>query len=460
VDRDRVIGWIERGKPIYFREGTFGLDWPDSGFIWVDMGVGGLYRAFPNRPPITHQVTVNDHPLIQGMGFSEWPLQPDELLRARMMLKPEGPNLLDAVINVQLADRHGEIWLERNIPLARLRLVEEGESRHVDLYFVVPPTAPPGDYTLQIELSKNAASLDTVSLSNIPLQIAERPIAPQRLPVGKQTMATCPSLEDTNIIASDWPGHTFSTNTLITLPVFWRIGESGFPHSIAFYLSDHRGSQPLSEPQSTFEDLGADRVPVGTLMESRHPIAFSTVSPGRYQVSAIVRTRAGVEHCDLGRVNVRARWRTYSAPPGLQGKSTTLGTEIELLGYELAPKFLRPGRKMRVDLYWRAKTYPSGNYKIFVHLVDAQGQLIEQSDHFPLEGRVMTSQLLPLEIITDSCIITIPEELARGVYQLEVGMYEPETGERLPALTENGERWQHNKIVLQRLPFLTRIEYR
>ena len=104
-----------------------------------------------------------------------------------------------------------------------------------------------------------------------------------------------------------------------------------------------------------------------------------------------------------------------------------------------------------LTLYWRPLSQPTGDYKVFAHLMDLQGGLATQRDSLPLEGSVLTSQWSPREVLTDLYRIPLPSDLAEGVYQLEVGMYRPDSGERLPAVDAAGDRWLHDKIVLQQV---------
>ncbi len=94
---------------------------------------------------------------------------------------------------------------------------------------------------------------------------------------------------------------------------------------------------------------------------------------------------------------------------------------IELSGYALAPD--------RLTLVWRATGKPSRDYTVFTHALAADGTLLTQHDAPPL---VPTSSWQPGETIVDVHELTIPTD--RSV-TLTTGLYQPDTGERLPIST-------------------------
>jgi hypothetical protein len=190
---------------------------------------------------------------------------------------------------------------------------------------------------------------------------------------------------------------------------------------------------------------------MGTLLESRHPLSFVDVAPGHHRVEIEVETNVGKDVYDLGVITVEDRKRVYWVPFIPQRLRTTLGGEIELLGYGLEPAIGQVGKELAVTLYWRPLTQPTGNYKVFTHLMNGQGELVAQRDDLPLGGLVLTSQWSPREVLTDHYSILIPADLAGGTYQLEVGMYRMESGERLGAIDASGNRWLNDKIVLQQV---------
>ena len=108
-----------------------------------------------------------------------------------------------------------------------------------------------------------------------------------------------------------------------------------------------------------------------------------------------------------------------------------LDNKVMLIGYDLDPTTPAPGGSWQVTLYWRAQSRMSRDYTVFVHLIDAQGNLIAQRDEQPLQGEYPTQFWQVGEKISDSHRLELPRTLPGGIYNLRVGLYDLETGDRL-----------------------------
>ena len=72
-----------------------------------------------------------------------------------------------------------------------------------------------------------------------------------------------------------------------------------------------------------------------------------------------------------------------------------------------------------VSLYWRTNAPLSQDYQVFVHVVEANDDIIKQIDRTPVDGRYPTSQWKPNTIIVDTYHFGV---LPKG-YGLRVGLY-------------------------------------
>lgn len=88
-------------------------------------------------------------------------------------------------------------------------------------------------------------------------------------------------------------------------------------------------------------------------------------------------------------------------------------------------------RRVHVTLYWQALTPVDQNYTAFVHVLDATGQVVAQSDREPRDGAYPTSIWTAGEIIPDVYTLDIPAD-ARAPFTLEIGMYTQPSLQRLP----------------------------
>jgi hypothetical protein len=121
-----------------------------------------------------------------------------------------------------------------------------------------------------------------------------------------------------------------------------------------------------------------------------------------------------------------------------------LGEEVALLGYDLA--WREPGRVLDVTLYWQARQSMEVDYKVFVHLLGPQGQIIAQHDSWPVENRYATSLWDVGEIVSDRHSLVVGD-LPAGRYQIAVGMYDLRTLARLSAIV-NGQPAPENRLLL------------
>jgi hypothetical protein len=102
------------------------------------------------------------------------------------------------------------------------------------------------------------------------------------------------------------------------------------------------------------------------------------------------------------------------------------GEQVELIGVDRVEAV---AGRLEVDLLWRALRPPDRDYSIFLHLVDADGRLVAQSDGFAWDGAYPTSAWLAGQPLADRRQLPLP---GQGPYQLRVGLYRLDGGQRLP----------------------------
>ncbi len=131
--------------------------------------------------------------------------------------------------------------------------------------------------------------------------------------------------------------------------------------------------------------------------------------------------------------NVRlAIYGVAPSPRGtMQSMDAKVGDEIVLVGYQIDQREARAGDVLTLMLNWRAAQTPSTRYKVFVHLLDANGQVVAQRDGEPVGDTRITTLWRVGEIIADNYGVFIEPGTPPGEYKIEIGMYRAETGERL-----------------------------
>jgi hypothetical protein len=124
------------------------------------------------------------------------------------------------------------------------------------------------------------------------------------------------------------------------------------------------------------------------------------------------------------------------------------GTAIQLYGFDLD----RPdNRKLYLTLYWQAKAIPENNFFTFIHVVSSDtGEIVSQRGFVPVDGLRPTRGWRVNEVLADSYVLSLPGTLVPGKYQLIVGLFKPESGER-PSVFYAGALQKDNQLVLTTL---------
>ena len=143
-------------------------------------------------------------------------------------------------------------------------------------------------------------------------------------------------------------------------------------------------------------------------------------------------------------------YRRASPPTPSHPMDWRLGENIRLVGYDFEPV----GRQgeYRLRLYWACLAPVDTAYSVFTHVLDRTGQLVTQHDSWPRQGAFPTSIWLPGDIIRDAHPLTLPTSLPLSDLTIEVGLYEAESGQRLPVFTPDGQRIAGDQIFI-RYPF-------
>jgi hypothetical protein len=118
--------------------------------------------------------------------------------------------------------------------------------------------------------------------------------------------------------------------------------------------------------------------------------------------------------------------------------SYDLGGQVALVGYETGSTVLGSGATLTLTLYWEPLQVPDGDYKVFVHLLDEAGVLVAQDDAPPRGGHYPTWAWRPGDLVPDAHQVLLPDERPPGPYHWSVGMYHPDTYERLPVVGPEG----------------------
>jgi hypothetical protein len=72
------------------------------------------------------------------------------------------------------------------------------------------------------------------------------------------------------------------------------------------------------------------------------------------------------------------------------------------------------------------------SYRIFLHLLQPDGSLLVQADGEPADWTRPTTGWAVGEVVLETRTLEIPADALPGEYRLVAGLYDPDTGQRLP----------------------------
>jgi hypothetical protein len=106
----------------------------------------------------------------------------------------------------------------------------------------------------------------------------------------------------------------------------------------------------------------------------------------------------------------------------------TFEGRLTFLGYKWLEMPL--GAPLTLLTYWRVEKPPSFPVKIFVHLTDESGDLIDQSDGLGSPAQRWMRE----DLIIQKHTLSLPQDRSDdALYTLQVGLYNPSSGQRLSA---------------------------
>ena len=138
-------------------------------------------------------------------------------------------------------------------------------------------------------------------------------------------------------------------------------------------------------------------------------------------------------------------------PPPVTGKlvNVNFDDKLALVGFDLPSGVPFGAKTLPLTLYWQGRGDMREVYSVFVHLVDAAGNVVAQHDGIPAKGKEPTTAWAAGEYITDPVEVPLSAELPPGEYSVVVGVYLPATGARLP-ITTGGDSFKLGVVSVEK----------
>jgi 4-amino-4-deoxy-L-arabinose transferase-like glycosyltransferase len=118
-------------------------------------------------------------------------------------------------------------------------------------------------------------------------------------------------------------------------------------------------------------------------------------------------------------------------PPEATAANVNFDDTFTLVGWQLEPPVVAPGDAVKASFFFRADKLAPRSWEIFIHGDGPRGsQNRIHGDHFPVEGRYLTNEWQPGEIVKDTFELEVPRDFPYESFTLWTGFYVDET--RLP----------------------------
>ena len=391
-------------------------------------------------------------------------------------------------VGLRLADDAGRTWSQRDSrPLGGSRSfasVQPGRRLRDRHGLMVPAGTPPGRYTVWLKVydPESERALDLVgpdgrtrgteiALGQVDIWPADRPLSPDQLPIATpRAVDLSGGVRFLGYTLGEGP---FEPGRAIPVNLFWQAREDIDQEYLAFV-------QLLDDQQrllAAWEGPPAESFPTyewrrGTLIRQQVRLRLpATVPDGVHQlITGMFRLRdrkrltlergwwpfrAPEDYIVLADVEVRGRPHDYTPPSPRYPLDVQIGPFARLIGYDLEVPDPRPGGRITLTLYWQATASADEEYTVFIHLLDQEGRFRGQVDAPPGDGAYPTTGWLPGEYLVDRYTLTIAPDASPGPHVLEVGMYLPDTGARLPVRDAAGQPLG-DRVLLAETPILVR----
>jgi 4-amino-4-deoxy-L-arabinose transferase-like glycosyltransferase len=353
-----------------------------------------------------------------------------------------------------LVDANGDRWAQYDVEPYPIDQWRAGQGLIVSHPLQVPDYVPPGAYTLRAGIARaNGASLPVRNEAgqpagtywqSPPIQIIRpaRPPDPDRL--GAQRRLDVAFGEVVRLIGVSLAASDVSDGDRLAVTLFWQVTRA-----------------PGGDLATTLRLVGADgsivaqsaRPPTGGVWPARHwqagdvvvdrqsilvppgaPAGVAALTVDLLDANGRSLAASSRDATTVGQITVRSRPRAAAPVSIARPHEVAFDGGIRLLGYDVEPAEAGPGQDLRLTLYWQTDQPIAQRFTVFTHLLGADGTIVAQHDGQPARGERPTASWRPGETIVDPHPIAIPAGAVAGPYRLAIGLYDAETGERVPAL--------------------------
>ncbi len=407
---------------------------------------------------------------LQGYGLSAGPLQYRQQAGLALSWRAAGTPEQDYHIFLHLVDGDGRVWGRRDQPLqddaARLSSLWGDGQDHLCRYTVpIDAGIPPGEYWISIGLYRLAdlSRLEIVGndgrslgteLRLGPLQVITPLEPPNVEELSIPHPLTAPLGQVAELLGYELSQRTYQSGESLPLTLYWRcIASMSGNYKLALQLLQDGSIVATGQADPAGAGYPTERWVPGQILRYPHRLLIpGNTASGDYDLALNWIDARGerllAQDLVLARIPVEHRDRLFSPPPMQHPLDIQVGETAELLGYDIANTAARPGEALQLTLYWRALEPSAISYTVFTHLLDAGGVVRGQSDSVPARGQRPMTGWVEGEIIVDPYEMTVAPDAVPGPHRIEVGVYDPANGQRLPLAAPDGTSLPDRRLLI------------
>ena len=302
---------------------------------------------------------------------------------------------------------------------------------------------PPGQhYHLDVTLYE-AATLRPLSTASIPEIAVSHPTVRQDYPILKAFGGEL-ALSEAQLVKQE-----LGQAERLTVAVKWAaLAQMDGDYECQLTLLDPTGTAvAYSETQPLAAAYATSRWPKNAIVASRYQLQIPPDIPaGDYTatiaVGEVISARASGVFTLAQLVRVVQAQRNFVIPSMQHTVGADFGQDVRLLGYDLQ----QTEDDLHLTLHWQALSAMSTDYKVFVHLFNAQTEtIVSQQDVLAGGDAYRTTHWVQQEIASDQIRLKL-EGVPAGSYSLAVGLYDSKG--RLPAKTTAGYKVSADRLLL------------
>jgi hypothetical protein len=408
---------------------------------------------------------------LESYGLSADPVQYRQEVGVALSWRASGTPERDYHLFLHLVDSDGRVWGRRDQPLrddeTRLSSLWGDGASHLSRYTVpLEPGTPPGEYWISMGLYRldDLARLELVGTDGRsrgtelrlgPLQVTSslEPPSAEELAIPHPLSASLG--QGAEILGYDLAQRTFQSGEQLPLTLYWRcVAGMAERYGLALRLVQDGVVIAESRAAPAGEGHPTERWVPGEALRYPHQLLIpGEAQSGDYDLAMNWIDARGErllrQDLVLARIAVEHRERLYNPPAMQHSLGVRVGETAELLGYDLARTSARPSETLQLTLYWRAQGPSEISYTVFTHLLDASGAVRGQHDSVPTRGERPMTGWVEGEIIVDPHDITVNPDATPGSHQIEIGVYDPANGQRLPLTTPSGVALPDRRLLIE-----------